>query len=105
LYDMDVYINTMPHRSFFSNSDKLKGPTQKNSKPVWSGRDLVYSVDYEMSPIANLNYTLPTAMVESVLSQNKTIYMHMQVHFRTQVDDPNTKDERFLELQRLGIQN
>ena len=44
-------------------------------------------------------------MVESVLSQNKTIYMHMQVHFRTQVDDPNTKDERFLELQRLGIQN
>ena len=94
LYDMDVYVNTMPSRSFFSNSDKLKGPTQKTSKPVWSGKDLIYSV--EMSPLASLNYTLPTAMVKSVLTQNKTIYMHMQVHFRTQADDPSTKDERFL---------
>jgi len=31
--------------------------------------------------------------------------MHMQVHFRTQADDPSTKDERFLELQKLGLEN
>ena len=100
---MDIFINTMPHRSFFSNSDKLKGPTQKTSKPVWQGKDLVYSIDNEKSPLQTLNYTMPTSMVESVLSQNKTIYMHMQVHMRSQANDPQTKDERFLELQRLGL--
>jgi len=66
MYDLDVYVNTMTHRSFFSNSDKLKGPTQKTSKPVWSGRDLVYSD--KMSNLSSLNYTIPKAMVESVLA-------------------------------------
>ena len=47
LYDVDVYLSHHPANTFF---EKLNIPKKKHKyEPIWSLRDLTYSLDHEES--------------------------------------------------------
>ena len=53
LYNVDVYLSTMPKAQFFghgtqkSRNKRQKRPPIETAEPVWSLRDLVYSLNHK----------------------------------------------------------
>ena len=60
LYDVDVYVSHHPANIFFDN---MKKPKKKMPEPIWSLRDLTYSLDHEESNWQNTTVDLDLDML------------------------------------------
>ena len=60
LYDVDVYLSHHGAKTFF---DDLKKPKKKKAEPIWSLRDLTYSLDHEESNWQNTTVDLDLDML------------------------------------------
>ena len=86
IYDVDIYLSTKNPTEFFGNpaQHSKRPPPIDRSTPVWSLKDIPYSLDAEPNSW-NTTIELDMAQVEKdVLANNKTMW----VHARLKTDNP-----------------
>ena len=81
-YDVDVYISLKGPKEFFgdsNNRNNRRKPPIDQSTPVWSLKDLTYSLDTEPNSW-NTTVELDLASIEKdVFEKNRTMWVHARV--------------------------
>ena len=81
MYDVDIYLSMKNPSEFFGNPNqsRKRSPPIDKSTPVWSLKDLPYSLDAEPNSW-NTTVELDLAQVEKdVLANNKTMWVHARL--------------------------
>lgn len=106
-YDVDVWVSEIPYHKFFGKTKtqhkkKQRDPPVTRTEPVWSLRNLTYSLDHEWSNSQNTTIDLDMDTINRiVVKQNRTMYVHARVYMDNPLHAHPEIHPRFQQLLQL----